>query len=117
MVKIETNAEDPIDQDNQNYLDKDKEATNLMKTQLESDPAQNKRPPKKIKLEDYSEQMEGMTAEQKKFVQALLEENLKLSQQLKDIHRYSTRALSRHRSWLVEKDQKESSKMNSIINN
>ena len=74
MVKIETHPEDQIVQD-----DHSNEASNLTKIKRKSD--LNQSPSKKIKLENYSEQMEGMTAEQKKFVQGLLEENLKLSKE------------------------------------
>ena len=75
MVKIETHPEDQIVQD-----DHSNEASNLTKIKRKSD--LNQSPSKKIKLENYSEQMEGMTAEQKKFVQGLLEENLKLSNEI-----------------------------------
>ena len=75
MVKIETHPEDQIVQD-----DHGNEASNLTKIKRKSD--LNQSPSKKIKLENYSEQMEGMTAEQKKFVQGLLEENLKLSNEI-----------------------------------
>ena len=75
MVKIETHPEDQIVQD-----DHSNEASNLTKIKRKSDLTQS--PSKKIKLENYSEQMEGMTSEQKKFVQGLLEENLKLSNEI-----------------------------------
>ena len=75
MVKIETHPEDQIVQD-----DHGNEASNLTKIKRKSD--LNQSWSKKIKLENYSEQMEGMTSEQKKFVQGLLEESLKLSNEI-----------------------------------
>ena len=75
MVKIETHPEDQIVQD-----DHGNKASNLTKIKRKSD--LNQSWSKKIKLENYSEQMEGMTSEQKKFVQGLLEESLKLSNEI-----------------------------------